>query len=480
MANHSQLSEPAQKKPHCLVVPFPAQGHINPILQFSKHLLPRGIRITLANTRFVSKSISAGQRLNFAALNIGLETISDGHDEGGVATAKGGRSYVDTFMDVGSKTLAQVIQRLCEAGDSVHCVIYDSNIPWCLDVAKAFGIMAAEFFTQSCAVDSIYYRVREGMIEPPVSGEDGVLMVFQGLPPLEAKDFPSDVCDDGGAYPELLGFHVWQFCGIEKADWILCNTVYELEPQEMDWLSNFLPFTAIGPTIPSTYLTSQTDTDYGLDIFKQPNNETSTNWLQNKPKGSVVYVSFGSMASLPQAQMEELYFGLKNSNHYFLWVVRESEQAKVLLDSFSTISAGKKGLIVPWCQQLHVLASGVVGCFVTHCGWNSTLEAVSLGVPMVAMPQWADQATNAKYVEDVWRVGVRARSGGGDGGNGVVKREEIERCVREVMEEGEKGKEIRRNGDKWKKVMKDGVGEGGSSERNVRGFVDSLIRASRN
>ncbi|CAI0414154.1 unnamed protein product [Linum tenue] len=455
---------------HCLVVPFPAQGHINPILQFSKRLIPKGIRITLAFTRFISATITSTSAA--APPDIRIATISDGYDGGGVEAANFG-AYTDTFRQVGTLTLTQLIQKQSDAGDSVHCVIYDSNIPWCLDVAKGFGIMAAEFFTQSCAVDSIYYRVREGMIEPPVSGDDGVLMGFQGLPPLEAKDFPSDVCDDGGAYPELLGFHVWQFCGIEKADWILCNTVYELEPQEVDWLSNFLPFTSIGPTIPSTYLTNQTDTEYGLDIFKQPNNETCTNWLQNKPKGSVVYVSFGSMASLPQAQMEELYFGLNNSNHNFLWVVRESEVAK-LLDSFSTMAAGKKGLIVPWCQQLHVLASGVVGCFVTHCGWNSTLEAVSLGVPMVAMPQWADQATNAKYVTDVWRVGVRARSGG-DGGDGLVKREEIERCVREVME-GEKAVEIRRNGDKWKKVMKDAVSEDGSSDRNVREFVDSLIR----
>ncbi|CAI0414155.1 unnamed protein product [Linum tenue] len=451
---------------HCLVVPFPAQGHINPILQFSKRLIPKGIRITLAFTRFISATITSTSAA--APPDIRIATISDGYDGGGVEAANFG-AYTDTFRQVGTLTLTQLIQKQSDAGDSVHCVVYDSCLPWCLDVAKSFGLMAAPFFTQSCAVDSIYNHVRDGLIESTP---------LPWLPPLETRDLPSfvndtDVCDDGGAYPELLGFHVWQFCGIEKADWILCNTVYELEPQEVDWLSNFLPFTSIGPTIPSTYLTNQTDTEYGLDIFKQPNNETCTNWLQNKPKGSVVYVSFGSMASLPQAQMEELYFGLNNSNHNFLWVVRESEVAK-LLDSFSTMAAGKKGLIVPWCQQLHVLASGVVGCFVTHCGWNSTLEAVSLGVPMVAMPQWADQATNAKYVTDVWRVGVRARSGG-DGGDGLVKREEIERCVREVME-GEKAVEIRRNGDKWKKVMKDAVSEDGSSDRNVREFVDSLIR----
>ncbi|CAI0414146.1 unnamed protein product [Linum tenue] len=117
------------------------------------------------------------------------------------------------------------------------------------------------------------------------------------------------------------------------------------------------------------------------------------------------------------------------------------------------------------CSQLEVLASGVVGCFVTHCGWNSTMEALSLGVAMVAMPRWTDQTTNAKFITDVWGVGVRA--------------EEIERCVRQVME-GEKGEEIRKNGEKWRKLVQEAVSEGGSSDRNINVFAQSLILSSQN
>ncbi|CAI0414147.1 unnamed protein product [Linum tenue] len=165
------------------------------------------------------------------------------------------------------------------------------------------------------------------------------------------------------------------------------------------------------------------------------------------------------MADLGTEQIEELCFGLKNSNHYFLWVVRESEEGK-LPKRFKSETA--------------VLASGVVGCFVTHCGWNSTMEALSLGVAMVAMPRWTDQTTNAKFITDVWGVGVRA-----EGENGVVKREEIERCVRQVME-GEKGEEIRKNGEKWRKLVQEAVSEGGSSDRNINVFAQSLILSSQN
>jgi pathogen-inducible salicylic acid glucosyltransferase len=102
---------------------------------------------------------------------------------------------------------------------------------------------------------------------------------------------------------------------------------------------------------------------------------------------------------------------------------------------------------------------------VTHCGWNSTTEGLSTGVPMVAVPPWSDQTTNAKYVEDLWRVGVRVQSDK----EGVVRKEEIERCVREVME-GERSMEYRQNATRWKKAKK-AVSEGGSKDKNIVEFL---------
>ena len=102
-----------------------------------------------------------------------------------------------------------------------------------------------------------------------------------------------------------------------------------------------------------------------------------TNWLNTKPEGSVIYVSFGSMANLSK-QMEELAFALKGSNFYFLWVVKALEEAKLPEKFVENI--GNKGLVVQWSPQLEVLANKAIGCFLTHCGWNSTLEALNLGV----------------------------------------------------------------------------------------------------
>ena len=234
-------------------------------------------------------------------------------------------------------------------------------------------------------------------------------------------------------------------------------------------MSKVCTLLTIGPTIPSFFSDKRVNDDmaYGLNFFKAHQSETCIKWLSSKPKGSVVYVSFGSMASLREEQMGELAWGLKGSSHYFLWVVRASEEAK-LPKGFINEEL-EKGFLVRWCPQLEVLASNAIGCFFTHCGWNSTSEALTLGVPMVGMPQWTDQTTNAKFIKDVWKVGVRVR----EGEDGVVRREEIEACIREVME-GERGKEMKENAMKWSGFTREAVGEGGTSDRNIDEFVSKL------
>ena len=146
------------------------------------------------------------------------------------------------------------------------------------------------------------------------------------------------------------------------------------------------PVKTIGPTISSIYLDKQLEDDkkYGLNLFK-PDADACMKWLDKMETGSVIYAAFGSLVAQGEEQMEELTLGLKNSNCHFLWVVRETEQKKLPINFLHEKS--EKGLVVSWCPQLEVLAHKAIGCFMTHCGWNSTLEALSLGVPMVAMPQ---------------------------------------------------------------------------------------------
>lgn len=107
----------------------------------------------------------------------------------------------------------------------------------------------------------------------------------------------------------------------------------------------------------------------------------------------------------------------------------------------------------------------------SHCGWNSTLESTIAGVPLIGVPQLADQFTNIKMVEEVWGTGVRARV---EEGGGIVKREELKRCLGVLMGNGEKGNEIRRNVKKYRDLAMEAVKVGGSSHNNLNKFLESL------
>ncbi|KAG6630942.1 hypothetical protein CIPAW_13G056200 [Carya illinoinensis] len=416
---------------HCLILTYPTQGHINPMVEFSKRLKNRGVEVTLVTTYFISKDIQK------EVSSIALETISDGYDEGGIARAENVQVYLERFSQVGSQTLTDLLEKLSFSGCPVDCIVYDAFLPWALDLKLPLS-------------------------EPEV-------LQLPGLPPLEPRDLPSFIYKLG-SYPGCLEMFKGQFSNVEKADSILCNTIYELEQEAMDWMSKIWPMRTVGPTIPSMFLDKRIEDDknYGFSIFK-PNTEACLKWLNDHPKGSVVYVSFGSLAALEAEQTQELAWGLRMSNSYFLWVVRASEEAKLPKNFMEETS--EKGFVVHWCPQLQVLEHEAVGCFVTHCGWNSTLEALSFGVPMVAMPQWTDQSTNAKVIMDIWKMGLKPPVDE----KGLVRREAIEHCIREIME-GERGKEIKKNAFKWRKLAKEAVDKGGSSDKNIEEFVAKLVR----
>ncbi|KAL3360460.1 hypothetical protein AABB24_013734, partial [Solanum stoloniferum] len=319
--------------------------------------------------------------------------------------------------------------------------------------------------------DNIYYHVHKGVIKLPPTQNDEKILIPGVSCPIEASDVPTFVINPEGE--RILQVLVNQFSNLDKVDWILINSFYELEKEVIDYMSKIYPIKTIGPTIPSMYLDKRLheDKEYGLSVFKPMRNEC-LNWLNHQPINSVVYVSFGSITKLEAEQMEELAWGLKNSNNNFLWVVRSTEESKLPKNFLEELTI-EKGLVVSWCPQLQVLEHESIGCFLTHCGWNSTLEAISLGVPMVAMPQWTDQPTNAKFVKDVWEIGVRAKQDE----KGIVRREVIEECIKLVMEE-EKGKLIRENANKWKEMARNAVDEGGSSDKNIEEFVSKLVKCT--
>ncbi|XP_030536450.1 UDP-glycosyltransferase 74E1-like isoform X3 [Rhodamnia argentea] len=455
---------------HVLVLAHPVQGHINPMLQFSKRLASKGLEVTFLIPISTKKSLNLVN-----ASSIRVEYISDGFDD-----VEADKLSIDEYLNhlrlSVSRSLSDFIQKhqCCEESPA-KVLIYDSFDSWVLDVATEHGMQGASFFTQSCVVSWIYYLVHQGTVKLPLKVVDGQGCVLSDPPVMSAlglNDFPSFVADVD-KYPAILKTVLGQFSNFGNAKWLLFNTFTELEEELVNWMGNQWSMMTVGPTIPSVYMDKrlEDDIDYGLSLFK-PEAEACLRWLDSKPPRSTVYVSFGSLASLGEDQMAELASGLRSMKSHFLWVVRESEEKKLPSNFMQELGLddGKKGLMVRWCDQLQVLSHGSVGCFMTHCGWNSTLEALSLGVPMVVMPQWSDQPTNATFIVEVWKVGLRVRANE----QGVVIGEEIESCVNEIMD-GEKGKEIRENSSRWKEIAKRAVGEGGCSDKNIQEFFSNIV-----
>ncbi|KAI3837880.1 hypothetical protein MKW92_000124, partial [Papaver armeniacum] len=456
------VEEDAPMSGHVLVVPFPVSGHTNPMIQFSKRLASKNLQVTLFTTLFITESTK------FEAKPLVIESCYDMERSNPSISSVGGkgesRSEVhpaDIFEVIGLKHLPGIIEKYSKSEYPVKCLLFDSICPFVLDISKRFGLIAAAFYTQSCSVNAIYYNIQKGSISIPV---EGPTVSAPCLPLLATHEIPSHVYDIDSR-PTSLRLCLKQFSNVDEIQWHFFNTFDKLESEVMNWMA-LQPTTkvmAIGPTIPSMYLDNrmERDQDYDLHLYS-PDTNACNHWLATKEASSVVYVSFGSMASLGKDQMEEIAWGLRNSNYHFLWVVRSSEEDK-LPSKFMEETTGK-GLVVSWCQQMVVLAHGAVGCFVTHCGWNSTLEGMCLGVPMVAMQQKADQMTNAKFIEDVWKV---------------EREDQLEECIKEVME-GDRREEMKRNAVMWKKLAKEAVDIGGSSDKNIEEFVAKIRSGGNN
>uniref|UniRef100_A0A0C9RQF8 TSA: Wollemia nobilis Ref_Wollemi_Transcript_2249_489 transcribed RNA sequence n=1 Tax=Wollemia nobilis TaxID=56998 RepID=A0A0C9RQF8_9CONI len=128
-----------------------------------------------------------------------------------------------------------------------------------------------------------------------------------------------------------------------------------------------------------------------------------------------------------------------------------------------------KGCIVSWASQLEVLAHPSIACFVTHCGWNSSQESITMGVPMLCCPYFADQFLNRRYIVDVWKVGLPLNPNN----EGIIEKAEFTKTV-ETLLVGEEGLEIRMEVRKLKRIARDGVKEGGTSYNNYNSFVNAM------
>ncbi|XP_063937024.1 UDP-glycosyltransferase 83A1-like [Daucus carota subsp. sativus] len=238
---------------------------------------------------------------------------------------------------------------------------------------------------------------------------------------------------------------------MKLADLIICNSAYELEAAAFSAIPNVLP---VGPLSATSMPRNKAGNFWSVD-------SSCLSWLDQQPVCSVIFVAFGSFTVFDQIQFQELALGLELTNKPFLWVVRPditTDTQVVYPDGFQD-RVGSRGKLVGWAPQEKVLSHPAVACFLSHCGWNSTIEGVSNGVPFLCWPYFADQLSNQAYICEIWKTGLGFERDEA----GIIRQDEIVNKVKQLF-----------NGNYGARALElqSKVREDGSSKKNLSNFFD--------
>ncbi|KAM0936314.1 putative 7-deoxyloganetin glucosyltransferase [Dioscorea sansibarensis] len=237
---------------------------------------------------------------------------------------------------------------------------------------------------------------------------------------------------------------------------VILNTSNDFEHQVLQAMSSIIPpsIYTIGPlTLLATRMAESSLADIRSNLWKEE--PGCLERLEGKEPRSVVYVTFGRVTVITNEQLIEFAWGLANSKHIFLWIIRPDlvrGDSAVVPQEFIA-ETQERGLLATWCSQEQVLMHPSIGGFLAHCGWNSTLECVCGGVPVICWPFFAEQQTNCRYLCTEWGMGMEIDNN--------VKREEVEGLIKELMN-GEKWTEMRDRALEWKELVVKATEPGGS------------------
>ncbi|XP_018681746.2 UDP-glycosyltransferase 86A1-like [Musa acuminata AAA Group] len=469
-----------RKPPHALLVPYPLQGHIIPAVHLAIKLASRGFAITFVNTEAVHHQTCCAARRSgsdlghdifpaarASGLDIRYELVSDGlpvafdrslnHDQ-----------FMFAVLHVLSAHVEELIRKLSLRADPpLTCLIADTFFVWPSTLAKKFGIPYVSFWTEPALIFSLYYHmdllIRNGHFASHDNSKDTITYV-PGVAAIEPADLMSYLQEtDVSTVVHQIIFKA--FDEAKAADFVLCNTVQELESDTISALQREKPFYAVGPIFPAGFTRSAVATSLWAE-------SDCSQWLDSKPPGSVLYISFGSYAHIGRRDLEEIAHGVLGSTVSFIWVLRSdvvsSDEPDPLPEDFAEESQGR-GVVVPWCCQVELLKHRSIGGFLTHCGWNSILESIWCGVPLLCFPLLTDQFTNRKLVVNDWRIGLDL------GRTNKVNREEVSKRI-EILMEGEAGNEARKNIREVRRALEIALTPEGSSHKNLDQFIADLTK----
>ncbi|XP_045798308.1 UDP-glycosyltransferase 73C6-like [Trifolium pratense] len=480
-------------KVHFVLFPMMAQGHMNPMMDIAKILSQHNnVNVTIVTT---PQNASRFSSILARYLEIQLIQIEFPCKEFGLPE---GCENLDMLPSLGtasnffiaSKFLQQEVEKQFEElATPPTCIISDMCLPYTIHIARKFNIPRISFVGVSCFCLFNLLNLHAKNMNEIMANKENEYFVLPDIP---------DKIEITLAQTALgLKDEAWKQFNEDMVEaemgtyGILMNSFEELEPtyaREYKKVRNDKVW-CIGPV-------SLSNTDY-LDKFQRGNNDKVSSgewkhlkWLDSQKQESVIYACLGSLCNLTPPQMIELGLALEATKRPFIWVIREGSQLEELKkwieeSGFEGRISGRGLVIKGWAPQLLILSHSSTGGFLTHCGWNSTIEAICAGVPMVTWPLFGDQFLNESLIVQILKVGVKIgvespmKWGEEEESSVLVKKEDIIRGIERLMDESSESEERRKKIKELGEMAKKAVEKDGSSHSNINLFIQDIIQKSK-
>ncbi|CAN1145294.1 UDP-glycosyltransferase 71A15 [Linum perenne] len=452
------------KTAELIFVPSPGAGHLFAMVQLAKQLVNRDPRLSITvcvMKRPFAKSFAntnKSGRIRF----VDLPTVEPDPNATPVESHK---------PPVREAVKADLTRSDGSPSPRLAGFVLDMFCTSMVEVADEFSVPSYVFFTSGAAFLGFILRLQSLHDDEEydvTESEEAELVIPSYSSPVPRKVFPSSVLKKDWAAV------IYKFTrDFRKTKGILVNTVKEVESYAVDSLSRGLnpKVYPVGPILNLKEDTSQSSSATN-DVIQ---------WLDDKPECSVVFLCFGSMGAFGGEQVKEIASALEQSGHRFLWSLRRRSDAwvsptdyedfnEVLPEGFLDRTEGV-GKVIGWAPQTAVLGHKAIGGFVSHCGWNSTLESLWFGVPMATWPMYAEQQMNGFLVVKELGIGTEIKMDYRVESGEIVKAEEIERGIRNLMD---KNCGLKNKMDEFSEKMKQALGDSGSSSSSIAQFIGDL------